>query len=97
MITYKMSHFQYNSDTQTFVAEASSLSLPVGKFPETFDIVSDKTGKRVTFHFVKNVLDAEGDLMYNLYAGQLIGEGKAKVWPEGSFEASKFQTIIFND
>ena len=49
---YSTNQFSYNSETSTFSADASELGWPVGKFKESVDIQSEKTGRVLRFRFL---------------------------------------------
>ena len=59
MITFETNAFTYRPATRTFVAEASSLSVPVGKFPSQFRIVTPATGNGRDFRFSHADTDGE--------------------------------------
>ena len=62
MITFETNAFTYRPATRTFVAEASSLSVPVGKLQGKFRIVNPKTGNGRDFRF--SHADADGEDTY---------------------------------
>jgi hypothetical protein len=45
----KLSDFTYIKETRTLATEASS----IGKFSDTIEVLSEKTGKKVKFYFTR--------------------------------------------
>lgn len=61
MQTFQMNQFVFNKETQTLVAEASTLRIPAGQQLVGFQIHSPQTGNTATFSYHKTDTDPSGE------------------------------------
>ena len=80
-ITVNGRQITWVAETRTAMAEASTLGLKVGQWPETINVVSHKTGDIRTWK--KSHIDSRGNHCYKMTTSQ----GCSNVW----------SLLVFND